>query len=162
MVDQSTSMEVIPIEPAALLPPMALAVDPCIYLTTLAVLPGPPIIATVAAARYSAPVRFSQHIISDHQWQALAAALTAYHFPSPPPDMLFLEHHWMDYPDALKEKIQRILLPQPTPATPVPQIAQTAPVIAQTATQMPVALPQPITLQLPPVPKPPQPATLLP
>uniref|UniRef100_A0A915J6E5 Uncharacterized protein n=1 Tax=Romanomermis culicivorax TaxID=13658 RepID=A0A915J6E5_ROMCU len=58
---------------------------------------------------------------------ALAAALTAYHFPSPPPGMLFPEHHWTDYPDTLKEEIQRILLPQPTPAAPVPQVTQPAP-----------------------------------
>uniref|UniRef100_A0A915IVL0 Uncharacterized protein n=1 Tax=Romanomermis culicivorax TaxID=13658 RepID=A0A915IVL0_ROMCU len=40
----------------------------------------------------------------------------------------------MDYPDALKEEIQRILLLQPTPAAPVPQIAQPA-------VQSPTALP---------------------
>uniref|UniRef100_A0A915JJQ2 Uncharacterized protein n=1 Tax=Romanomermis culicivorax TaxID=13658 RepID=A0A915JJQ2_ROMCU len=56
----------------------------------------------------------------------LAAALTAYHFPSPLPRMLFPEHYWMDYPDALKEEIQRILLLQLT-TFPVPQIAQPAP-----------------------------------
>uniref|UniRef100_A0A915J2D8 Uncharacterized protein n=1 Tax=Romanomermis culicivorax TaxID=13658 RepID=A0A915J2D8_ROMCU len=76
------------------------------------------------------------------QWQALAAALTACHFPPPPPSMLFPEHHWMDYPDALKVEIQRILLPQLTPALVAPQ--------------SPAALPPP------PVPQPPLPATLLP
>uniref|UniRef100_A0A915HVQ0 Uncharacterized protein n=1 Tax=Romanomermis culicivorax TaxID=13658 RepID=A0A915HVQ0_ROMCU len=109
-------MDVMPTEPATVLPLAAPAVDPRIYLATPAILPGPPIIATVSAARYSAPIRFLQHIISDPQWQALAAALTAYHFPSLPPGMLFPEHYWMDYLDALKEEIQSILLLQPTPA----------------------------------------------
>uniref|UniRef100_A0A915IXX4 Uncharacterized protein n=1 Tax=Romanomermis culicivorax TaxID=13658 RepID=A0A915IXX4_ROMCU len=76
--------------------------------------------------------------------------------------MLFPEHHWMDYPTALKEKIQRILLPPTTLTAPVPQIAQTAPVIAQTAVQPPVTLPPPIAFQPPTVPQPPQPATLVP
>uniref|UniRef100_A0A915JLU1 Uncharacterized protein n=1 Tax=Romanomermis culicivorax TaxID=13658 RepID=A0A915JLU1_ROMCU len=49
-VDQSTSMDITPIEPAATIPTTAPAMDPRIYLATLAVLPGPPIIATVAAA----------------------------------------------------------------------------------------------------------------
>uniref|UniRef100_A0A915IX13 Uncharacterized protein n=1 Tax=Romanomermis culicivorax TaxID=13658 RepID=A0A915IX13_ROMCU len=155
-INQSTSMDVVPVKPAATLPPTAPTVDLGIYLATPAVLPGPQIIATVAPARYSAPVHFSQHIISDQQWQALATALTAYHFPSPPPGMLFTEHHWMDYPDPLKEEIQCILLPQPMPAAPVLQTAQTAPVIAQAAVQLLIALP------LPPVPQPPQPVTLLP
>uniref|UniRef100_A0A915KQQ6 Uncharacterized protein n=1 Tax=Romanomermis culicivorax TaxID=13658 RepID=A0A915KQQ6_ROMCU len=144
-VDQSTSMDIVPIEPATTLPATIPAVDPGIYLATLAILPGPPIIATIATARYT-----------------LAAALTAYHFPPPPPGMLFPEHHWMDYPDALKEEIQHILLPQTTPAAPVPQIAQTAPVTPQAAVQPPVILPPPITLPPPPAPQPPQPATLLP
>uniref|UniRef100_A0A915KWA2 Uncharacterized protein n=1 Tax=Romanomermis culicivorax TaxID=13658 RepID=A0A915KWA2_ROMCU len=69
--------------------------------------------------------------------------------------MLFPEHHWMDYPDPLKEEIQRILLPQSTPAAPVPPIAQLAPVIVQAALQPPTALP------LPPVQQPPPPANLL-
>uniref|UniRef100_A0A915JH50 Uncharacterized protein n=1 Tax=Romanomermis culicivorax TaxID=13658 RepID=A0A915JH50_ROMCU len=138
-INQSTSMDVMPAEPAMILPLTVPALDPPIYLVTPAILPGPPIIATVAAA----PVPFLQHIISDHQWQALAAALTAYHFP------LLL-------PNALKEEIQRILLPQPTPAVPVPQVAQPAPVIGQAAVQPPAALP------LPPVSHPPPPGTLLP
>uniref|UniRef100_A0A915LBD1 Uncharacterized protein n=1 Tax=Romanomermis culicivorax TaxID=13658 RepID=A0A915LBD1_ROMCU len=155
-IDQSTSMDVVPAELTAIAPPPAPAVDPRIYLATMAILSEPPIMATVAAARYSAPVRFSQQIISDPQWQALAAALTAYHFPSPPPGMLFPEHHWMDYGDALKEEIQCILLPQPTPALAAPQVAQPAPVIAHGAIQPPTALPPP------PVPQQPPPATLLP
>uniref|UniRef100_A0A915I3K3 Uncharacterized protein n=1 Tax=Romanomermis culicivorax TaxID=13658 RepID=A0A915I3K3_ROMCU len=101
-VEQSTSMDVVPIEPTATMPPTAPAIDPRIYLVTPAVLPGPPIIAAVAAARYSAPVRFSQQIISATQWDALAAALAAYHF-LPPPGMLFPEHHWKDYPAMLEE-----------------------------------------------------------
>uniref|UniRef100_A0A915IVQ6 Uncharacterized protein n=1 Tax=Romanomermis culicivorax TaxID=13658 RepID=A0A915IVQ6_ROMCU len=129
--DQSTAMDVAPQEPAAVAVPPAPTVDPHIYLATPAILPRPRIIATVANTRYNP------------QWQALAAALTAYHFPSRPPSMLFPEHHWMDYPDALKEEIQRILLPQPTPALAAPQIAQPALVIARTAIQPPAALPLP-------------------
>uniref|UniRef100_A0A915IPV6 Uncharacterized protein n=1 Tax=Romanomermis culicivorax TaxID=13658 RepID=A0A915IPV6_ROMCU len=125
--NQSTTMDVPPQEPPAVVVPPATAMDSCISLGTPAVLPGGPMMATVAATRYIAPVRFSQQIISDAQWQALAAALTTYHFLWPPPGMLFPEHHWMDYLDALKEEIQGILLPQPMPAPPVPQIAQLAP-----------------------------------
>uniref|UniRef100_A0A915KJH9 Uncharacterized protein n=1 Tax=Romanomermis culicivorax TaxID=13658 RepID=A0A915KJH9_ROMCU len=97
-------MDVVPSEPKTMLPPTAPAMDPRCFLATLAILPRPPIIATVAAARHSAPVRFSQQIISDQQWQALAAALTTYHFLPPLPGMLFPEHHWMDYPDTLKKR----------------------------------------------------------
>uniref|UniRef100_A0A915KFN4 Uncharacterized protein n=1 Tax=Romanomermis culicivorax TaxID=13658 RepID=A0A915KFN4_ROMCU len=89
--------------------------------------------------------------------QALIAALTMYHFLSPPPSMLFPKHHWMDYPDMLKKKIQHILLPQLAPAFVVPQVAQLAPVIAQAAVQRPAALPP-----SPPVPQPLRPASLLP
>uniref|UniRef100_A0A915HHZ2 Uncharacterized protein n=1 Tax=Romanomermis culicivorax TaxID=13658 RepID=A0A915HHZ2_ROMCU len=49
--DQSTAMDVTPQEPAAVAVPPALAVDPRIYSATPAILPGPQIIATVAAAR---------------------------------------------------------------------------------------------------------------
>uniref|UniRef100_A0A915HUL3 Uncharacterized protein n=1 Tax=Romanomermis culicivorax TaxID=13658 RepID=A0A915HUL3_ROMCU len=49
-VDQSTSMDVALIEPAATILTTAPAVDPRIYLATPPVLPGPRIIATVAAA----------------------------------------------------------------------------------------------------------------
>uniref|UniRef100_A0A915JDA2 Uncharacterized protein n=1 Tax=Romanomermis culicivorax TaxID=13658 RepID=A0A915JDA2_ROMCU len=91
--DQSIAMDVAPQEPAAMAVPLVPEVDPRIYLATPTILLGPPIIATVAAARYSAPVRFLQHLISDPQWQAMAAALTAYHFPSLLPGMLFPENH---------------------------------------------------------------------
>uniref|UniRef100_A0A915JH26 Uncharacterized protein n=1 Tax=Romanomermis culicivorax TaxID=13658 RepID=A0A915JH26_ROMCU len=70
--------------------------------------------------------------------------------------MMFPEHHWMDYPDALKEEIQCILLPQPMPAALVHQVAQLAPVIAQATIQPPTAL------RLPKVSQPPPTATLLP
>uniref|UniRef100_A0A915HZN0 Uncharacterized protein n=1 Tax=Romanomermis culicivorax TaxID=13658 RepID=A0A915HZN0_ROMCU len=154
-VDQSTSMDIMPPEPAAMARPTAPAVDPRIYLATPAIPPGPPIITTVAAARYSAPVRFSKQIISDPQWQALAAALIAYHFPAPLSGMLFPKHHRIDYPDTLKKEIQCILLLQPTPALMAPQVTQLAPVIACAAVQPPTALP------LQPVPQPPLPATQL-
>uniref|UniRef100_A0A915IC25 Uncharacterized protein n=1 Tax=Romanomermis culicivorax TaxID=13658 RepID=A0A915IC25_ROMCU len=50
----------------------------------------------------------------------------------------------MDYPAALKEEIQRILLPPTTLPVPVPQVAQTAPVTVQTTVQPQVTLPPPI------------------
>uniref|UniRef100_A0A915IBT7 Uncharacterized protein n=1 Tax=Romanomermis culicivorax TaxID=13658 RepID=A0A915IBT7_ROMCU len=53
----------------------------------------------------------------------------------------------MDYPAALKEEIQRILLPPRTLTAGLPQIPQTAPVITQTL-QLLVTLPPPIALQL--------------
>uniref|UniRef100_A0A915JKU1 Uncharacterized protein n=1 Tax=Romanomermis culicivorax TaxID=13658 RepID=A0A915JKU1_ROMCU len=68
----------------------------------------------------------------------------------------------MDYPDALKEEIQRILLPPPTLIAPAPQMAQMAPVITQKAVQLPVTLPPPIAVQPPRVPQLPQPGTLVP
>uniref|UniRef100_A0A915HMP5 Uncharacterized protein n=1 Tax=Romanomermis culicivorax TaxID=13658 RepID=A0A915HMP5_ROMCU len=111
-------MDVTLIEPADTIPTTAPAVDPGIYLATPAVLPGTPIIATVAAARYSAPV------------------------------------------PALKDKIQRILLPPPMLIAPVLQVAQTALVIAQPVVQAPAPLPPPATLQPQPIPQPPQPAPL--
>uniref|UniRef100_A0A915KFR7 Uncharacterized protein n=1 Tax=Romanomermis culicivorax TaxID=13658 RepID=A0A915KFR7_ROMCU len=79
--DQLTAMDITPQEPAtvaALLPP---TVDPCIYLATPAVLPRPPMIATVAAARYIPPVQCSKQIISDSQWQALASIISQCHCP---------------------------------------------------------------------------------
>uniref|UniRef100_A0A915K549 Uncharacterized protein n=1 Tax=Romanomermis culicivorax TaxID=13658 RepID=A0A915K549_ROMCU len=148
-------MDVVPAEPARMFPPTAPTLDLGIYLATPAILPGPPIITTVAAARLAAALT-PYHYAALTAYQALAAALTAYHFPSPLPGMLFSEHHWMDYLDVLKEEIQCILLPQPMPAIPVPQVAQPAPVIAQAALQPPTPLPPP------PVPQPPPPATLLP
>uniref|UniRef100_A0A915IHN3 Uncharacterized protein n=1 Tax=Romanomermis culicivorax TaxID=13658 RepID=A0A915IHN3_ROMCU len=58
--------------------------------------------------------------------------------------MLFPEHNWMDYPDALKDEIQRILLlpSMPAPSVPQPtQIVQPAPVVAQAAIPPSSALP---------------------
>uniref|UniRef100_A0A915JMJ0 Uncharacterized protein n=1 Tax=Romanomermis culicivorax TaxID=13658 RepID=A0A915JMJ0_ROMCU len=51
IVDHSTSMDILPTEPATALPPTVPAEDLRIYLATPATLPGPPIIAIVAAAR---------------------------------------------------------------------------------------------------------------
>uniref|UniRef100_A0A915IZE4 Uncharacterized protein n=1 Tax=Romanomermis culicivorax TaxID=13658 RepID=A0A915IZE4_ROMCU len=48
-IDQCMSMDVVPVEPAATLPLMASAVDLQIYLVTLAILPSPQIINTIAA-----------------------------------------------------------------------------------------------------------------
>uniref|UniRef100_A0A915ISI5 Uncharacterized protein n=1 Tax=Romanomermis culicivorax TaxID=13658 RepID=A0A915ISI5_ROMCU len=76
--------------------------------------------------------------------------------------MLFSEHQWKDYPAALKEEIQRILLPPPTLIAPVPQVTQTAPVMAQPVMQPQVPSP-PLTISQPPrMPQPLQPATLVP
>uniref|UniRef100_A0A915HL72 Uncharacterized protein n=1 Tax=Romanomermis culicivorax TaxID=13658 RepID=A0A915HL72_ROMCU len=144
--EKSTTIDVTPEEPATVAAPPAPTLDPCIYHTTLSVLPVPPMMATIAAARYITPVRISQQIISDSQWKALAADLNAYHFPSPRPGMLFLEHHWMDYLDALRNEIQRISLSPPMPMLPVlqlVQITQMAPIDAQAALLLPAA-------QLPP------------
>uniref|UniRef100_A0A915HL52 Uncharacterized protein n=1 Tax=Romanomermis culicivorax TaxID=13658 RepID=A0A915HL52_ROMCU len=96
------------------------------------------------------------------QYDALVAALAAYHFPRPPPGMLFPEHHWKDYPATLKEEIQHILLPPMTLIAPVPQVAQTARVMVQSTMQPQVPLPPPIVSQPPPVPQPPPPVTLVP
>uniref|UniRef100_A0A915JS22 Uncharacterized protein n=1 Tax=Romanomermis culicivorax TaxID=13658 RepID=A0A915JS22_ROMCU len=48
--DQSMAMDVASEEPATVAAPPAPAMDPCIYLATLALLPGPSMITTVAAA----------------------------------------------------------------------------------------------------------------
>uniref|UniRef100_A0A915INA4 Uncharacterized protein n=1 Tax=Romanomermis culicivorax TaxID=13658 RepID=A0A915INA4_ROMCU len=112
-VDQFTSMDIVLVMPTTTLPPTAPTMDPPIFLATPAILPRPLIIATIVAAR-----------------SAMASTSRSPHhvpFPIRPPGMLFPEHHWMDYPDALKEEIQCTLLPQPTPAALVPQIAQLAP-----------------------------------
>uniref|UniRef100_A0A915IH80 Uncharacterized protein n=1 Tax=Romanomermis culicivorax TaxID=13658 RepID=A0A915IH80_ROMCU len=52
----------------------------------------------------------------------------------------------MDYPEALKDEIQRILLPPPMPAPPVPQPVQ----ITHTALIVPQAALLPPPAQLPP------------
>uniref|UniRef100_A0A915JCN7 Uncharacterized protein n=1 Tax=Romanomermis culicivorax TaxID=13658 RepID=A0A915JCN7_ROMCU len=64
--------------------------------------------------------------------------------PPPPPRMLFPEHHWKDYPAALKDEIQRILLPPSTLIAPLTQVAQTALVVAQPIMQPQVPLLPPI------------------
>uniref|UniRef100_A0A915I6R6 Uncharacterized protein n=1 Tax=Romanomermis culicivorax TaxID=13658 RepID=A0A915I6R6_ROMCU len=91
--NQSTAMDIVPEEPTTIAAPPAPTVDPRIYLATPMVLPGPPMIATVAAARFS--------------MASLGYSLTAYHFPTPPLGMLFAEHHWMDYMDGLKDDITK-------------------------------------------------------
>uniref|UniRef100_A0A915JQI8 Uncharacterized protein n=1 Tax=Romanomermis culicivorax TaxID=13658 RepID=A0A915JQI8_ROMCU len=118
--DNIATMDIMPPEPAMNVALQAPAMDPSIYLATPAILPKPRMIATIAAASYIPPFRFWQQIISDSQWNALAATLTAYHFPPPLPGMLFPEHH----------------CPLPVP------IAQTAPIVTQTAPPL-------ITAQLP-------------
>uniref|UniRef100_A0A915K8Z0 Uncharacterized protein n=1 Tax=Romanomermis culicivorax TaxID=13658 RepID=A0A915K8Z0_ROMCU len=157
---KSTTMDIPHEEPATVAPLPAPAMDPPIHLPTPAVLPGPPMIATIATARYIPPVRFSQQIILDSQWNTLAAALAVYYFPRPPRRMLFPEHHWMDYPDPLKDEIQRILLPPPMPALPISQLVQ----ITQTARIVaPGALPLPPAQLLPTIPmdvQPPQVPTM--
>uniref|UniRef100_A0A915KJ13 Amelogenin n=1 Tax=Romanomermis culicivorax TaxID=13658 RepID=A0A915KJ13_ROMCU len=129
------------------LPWTAPTVDPLIYLATLATLPGLPTITTIAPTRCIPPVRFLQQIISDSQWNALAAILKGYNFPPLLPGMLFLEHHWRDYPQALGDQIWQLLLLPTTNTLAAPQqlqITQMAPIVRQT-------VPQPIATQLPPI-----------
>uniref|UniRef100_A0A915JAZ0 Uncharacterized protein n=1 Tax=Romanomermis culicivorax TaxID=13658 RepID=A0A915JAZ0_ROMCU len=135
MTDNIAAMDIGPPEPAMNIAPQVPTVDPLLYLATLGILPSPWMIAIIAAARYIPPVRFLQQIISDSQWNALAAALMAYNFP-PPPSMLFPERHWRDYLQALQDQIQQILLRPTTPAPAVLQpihIAQMALLVMQTA-----------------------------
>uniref|UniRef100_A0A915IR49 Uncharacterized protein n=1 Tax=Romanomermis culicivorax TaxID=13658 RepID=A0A915IR49_ROMCU len=127
------------------LAPHAPAIDLLIYLTKPLVLPSPPIITTVAAVRYIPPVRFSQQIISDSQWNTLAAPLKAYSLPPPPSSMLFLEHHWHNYSLALQDQIKEILLPPMTPAPAAPQQMPPVP-MAAIVTQL---VPQWMAMQLP-------------
>uniref|UniRef100_A0A915JFP2 Uncharacterized protein n=1 Tax=Romanomermis culicivorax TaxID=13658 RepID=A0A915JFP2_ROMCU len=93
-VDQATTMDIEPQEPETVAAPAAPAVDPTIYPATPAVLPGP-------------------LMNPDSQWNALATALAAYHFPLPRPRTLFFEHHWMDYHDQLWDEMNCILLLPP-------------------------------------------------
>uniref|UniRef100_A0A915JTR8 Uncharacterized protein n=1 Tax=Romanomermis culicivorax TaxID=13658 RepID=A0A915JTR8_ROMCU len=79
-VDQSMSMDVVPTEPATMLPPTAPAVDSRIYLPTAAILSGPPIIATIAAARYSAPEEIQRILLLQ---LALVIAQAAIQPPTP-------------------------------------------------------------------------------
>uniref|UniRef100_A0A915IWY7 Uncharacterized protein n=1 Tax=Romanomermis culicivorax TaxID=13658 RepID=A0A915IWY7_ROMCU len=51
--DKSTAMDIMLQEPATVAPPLTPTMDPHIYLATPAVLPGPPMIPTIAAARLS-------------------------------------------------------------------------------------------------------------
>uniref|UniRef100_A0A915IIM8 Uncharacterized protein n=1 Tax=Romanomermis culicivorax TaxID=13658 RepID=A0A915IIM8_ROMCU len=82
-VDQSTSMDVVCAEPPTMLPSMAPTVDPRIYLATPAILPGPQIIATVAAARSAmASIGRSPHNVP------LSVATAQYAVPTPLPGML--------------------------------------------------------------------------
>uniref|UniRef100_A0A915JMI9 Uncharacterized protein n=1 Tax=Romanomermis culicivorax TaxID=13658 RepID=A0A915JMI9_ROMCU len=135
------------------------ALEPSLYLATPMVLPGPQMMATVAPARYISPVRFSQQIISDTQWNTLAATLIAHSFPPPPPpSMLFPEHHWCDYPLALKDQIKEILLPPTNPAPATPQQTSSvprAPIVTQLAPQLmaiqlPLTVPMDVQLPQPP------------
>uniref|UniRef100_A0A915KTF2 Uncharacterized protein n=1 Tax=Romanomermis culicivorax TaxID=13658 RepID=A0A915KTF2_ROMCU len=123
-IDQATAMDVARHEPTMEVAPPAPTVYPPIYLANPTVLPCTQMIAT----------------------NALTAALAAYHFRPPPPRMLFPEHHWMDYPEALQDQIWHIIfrpmIPTPPALLPV-QTAQTALVVAQPA-------PPPPCAQLPP------------
>uniref|UniRef100_A0A915HF88 Uncharacterized protein n=1 Tax=Romanomermis culicivorax TaxID=13658 RepID=A0A915HF88_ROMCU len=69
-IDQSKSMDVVPAEPAMMLPPMAPTVDRRIYLATPAILPGSPIIATVAAASKTASKRTTHRCQQRNQQKA--------------------------------------------------------------------------------------------
>uniref|UniRef100_A0A915IJR9 Uncharacterized protein n=1 Tax=Romanomermis culicivorax TaxID=13658 RepID=A0A915IJR9_ROMCU len=110
--EETTANNITPMDVASPTP----AMDPSLYLGMPAVLPGSTMIPTVAAARYIPPVRFSQHIISDTQYNSLAAARKGYSFLPPPPGTLFLKHHWGNYPLALQDQIKEILLAPTTPA----------------------------------------------
>uniref|UniRef100_A0A915L5B3 Uncharacterized protein n=1 Tax=Romanomermis culicivorax TaxID=13658 RepID=A0A915L5B3_ROMCU len=122
------------------------ALDPSIYLAMPSVLPSPPMIATVATARFVPPIRFSQQYVSDSQWATMVVALKAYNFLPPPHGMVCPEHHWRDYPQWLQDQITEILMPS---RTPINAIAQLPPMVlmASIATQL---APQPSTMQRPP------------
>uniref|UniRef100_A0A915KLR7 Uncharacterized protein n=1 Tax=Romanomermis culicivorax TaxID=13658 RepID=A0A915KLR7_ROMCU len=119
--NHATAMYVTQQEPVMEVAPLAPTVDPRMYIATPGILPDPQMTATVAAARYIPSVRFSQQIISDNQWNALAPILKLHNFPPLPPSMLFPEHQWQDYPPALQDQMWQLLLPIPTTAPAAPQ-----------------------------------------
>uniref|UniRef100_A0A915HP70 Uncharacterized protein n=1 Tax=Romanomermis culicivorax TaxID=13658 RepID=A0A915HP70_ROMCU len=71
--------------------------------------------------------------------EEIGTTLGAYSFPILPPDMLPPEHHWHDYPSALRDRVNQILLL--APAAPVTSISNAATSIATPATATDVKVP---------------------